>query len=635
MSFVYDIRNLKNCSDFKSKREEFFKLLRLQARLNRNYEQAAIAREQMEELGITPVPQSRRSMEDEAKDLILQQQLAMKNLQSIMADDQARAVINKMAEDQVYMLNSEFGRLRPYLEGRTNITAEFFNKVFDHYKAWLASTGGTGVPIPLRESTIEKMPGDLKDEWMNFSRQDVDPMTGKTPDLDELIRRTADALNRTEEDVKMEVDDEVKMEEEQAQPSTPAPSAPMGGAKRKGISKSSLLMKKPRLEERQGVKRQLEDMFEQEAGPDQKKPRKKGPKKFLVPTEEPMDEEEDIYAPAIIQGLRKRRMAQQEGFLPEKKPKLETESAEMRGLKRKNEMAVEVEAEKIARLGGLTLDEAKSLAREEILARQEAYVPPSRQYIRPPTPPRKRKVETMPSAPAKKTKKSGLAQAKEEARMAIEQRAEARASELGQGLFMSPQRPTSDYGAAHSVFSTFDRGGGLVRQRNGKILGKVGRGIEENAYGRYRQIGRYILHMPSLRKSYINIKYPSKIIVPSIPQKYVSHAFVDMVMKLLDEGVLDKTLFNALSEEEQNYFRMVANKCEFESLVGMNIASNLSAKEKEENERFEMLRGTIVAGNNSPEVLNEMKMYILKFINEKRMPKQQGHDLLYEIACLT
>lgn len=654
MAFNFDIRNLKDCKDFKNKREEFFRMLRLQAKLNRNYEQATIAREQMDTLGITPVVQARRSLEDERKDLILQQRLAMRNLQGIMKDEEASAVIQSLGEADMYFLNSEFGRLMEYLKGRTNITAEFFKRVLARFKVYLESTGMTGIPIPLRESTLEKLPGDLKDEWDNYARQTVDPLTGSTPNLEELMRRTAEALQRDVEDVKMEVESEQQMEEEQAVPPAPMETPEeMRGTKRKAFSKKTLSMKKPRgtIEERVEKRMREEDLSTDM--PELKRQRTKG--KFRL---QPIADAQEDYVPynpeddgvpinPNTKGVKRGREVIK--TLPDKKAKMETESAEMRGVKRQMDEMVDLQAQKFVATGGLTLEQAKRLARAQLEARQQMYVPPRAGVART-TGKRKRaaeadEIEMQRTGMYQRLGGLTVEQARSLARSGIEARAEMRAQELGQGLFMSPQRPTAEYGpGAATAFSTLNLHGGKVgtpiRSKTGKLMGKIGMGVMSNydylGQGKVREFGKYVIHMPSLQKCYVNVRYAGgKGTVASVPQKYVSQDFVNMLVHLLDNQVLDKALFSKLGEDEQQYFRTLANKCEFDSVIGLGMGTHLSQAEQKEQERFEMLRGTIIAGNNSPEVLKEMKMFILKFINEKRMPKQQGHDLLYEIACLS
>lgn len=721
MSFVYDIRNLKDCKDFKSKREDFFRMLRLQAKLNRNYEQATIARHQMEQLGVTPVMQSRRSMEDEQKDLMLQQQLAIKNLKSIMSDDEVRRTVHILADQEIYFLNSEFGRLMPFLQGRQNITSDFFKRVLQRFKLYLDSTGMTGIPIPLRESTIHGMPGDLLDEWQEWAKQTIDPLTGRVADLEELIRRTAETMNRTEEDVAEEVASEEAMDVEQEDPTTDMPGEmpevpPPRGTKRKPtVSKQNLLTKRPRTVQERVSKRTIEEIIT--GVEDEMNKRMKGmpDEPFVGMTKpKPKTRKRDDITPT----------------LPEKKPRMDA-SASLRGVKRKDNQFVETTANKLAATGRLTLDQARSLARSEIDARQQAYVPPvpvpapqvlgrrarddddDATVVIPQQPiarrPRTRRNPVLTLAQARQQARESLqarvdafvspqtttpvlgrrgreddiniqsntrartrlrpvirpvddmmvepeyvpfvnpvVSARQEARQAQAQRAEMRAKEIesGQGLFISPQRTTQEYGPP-AVFSRFSHTGGgttftkkdrRVITRGGKLLGKSGAGIQANdelkTFDRYKQLGRYMLHVPSLSKSMVNIKYPSMVSIPGIPQKFVSQDFIELLWKLVDEGVFEKPLFNKLDQEEQDYFKFLARKCTFDQTIGFGVGKSQTKEEMEDAKRFELLRGTVVAGNNSPEVLNELRRYILKFLNDKRIPKQQGHDLLYEMTCL-
>lgn len=646
MSFVYDIRNLKDCQDFKTKREDFFRMLRLKSKLNRNYEQATIARQQMEQLGVTPVMQARRSIEDEQKDLMLQQQLAIKNLSSIMKDDEVRRTIHLLNDPDVYFLNTEFGRLKPYLEGRTNITADFFKRVLERFRLYLESTGMTGVPIPLRESTLQGMPGDLKDEWDNYARQNIDPLSGKVQDLEELIRRTAEAMNRTVDDVKAEVADEEKMEvEQETTPATDIPIETRGTKRKPTVSKQNLLTKRQRTMEERKMKRTIEQIItgvEEEF----KRPR-------LAPEEPFVGMTKDTRVPATKRGREAEALKEK---LPEKRGKL-PDSAVIRGVKRQSDRAVETTANKMAATGKLTVEQARSLARSEIEARQRGYVAP--ESVRSPAPmptrrgrPRRTQFLTpatepfveeylpaqdIPVAPA-----SVLEQARAQERQRIVSAAEKRAMELGQGLFVTPQRQTQEYGAP-AVFSRFSHGGGVYskaskgcKQKNGKIMGRGLPPNEENdKYAKFRQLGKYFLHVPSLSKSMINVKYPSLVGIPTIPQKFVSMDFIELIWKLIDENVFERSLFNRFNEDEQDYFKFLARKCQFDQTIGFGVGKAQTKEEVEEIKRFEMLKGTIIAGNNSPEVLGELRRYVLKFLSEKRIPKQAGHDLLYEISCLS
>ena len=678
MSFVYDIRNLKDCKDFKNKREDFFKMLRLQAKLNRNFEQATIARQQMEQLGVTPVMQARRSLEDESKDLMLQQQLAIKNLLTIMTPEEARRTIHVLTDEDVYFMNTEFGRVAPFLQGRTNITANYFKHVIQRFKLYLQSTAMTGIPIPLRDTTLQRLPGDLLDEWDHYMRQHIDPTTGTTVDLEELIRRSAEILNRTVDDLKQEVAEHDAMEVEAETPieETPIMTTARRGTKRKpAISRQNMNVKRPRTMEESAVERTLEqivtgvDMDQTPLAPEEPftgmttRGMKRGQPDYrsIFKKEGPATKQarEMAIGEAPFEGMTrppvrgmKRGQPDYRSIFKTEGPPAKKTSAIVRGVDRQDNAFVTTQGARLAASGRLTLEQARAMARAEIEQRQRAYVPPAR-TVRPrprltpiPLPEQNIEMDVVPyydqQAPA-----TSLAEAKRLARQEIVARGEQRAAQLeqGTGLFISPQRTTEEYGAP-AVFSRFSSAGGgmtysknnkKVMTRHGKAM-KAGKGIQANdesdQYTKYKQMGRYKLHVPSLSKSMISVKYPSLVRIPDMPCKFVSADFIQLLWKLLDEETFEKTIFNRLNEDEQDYFRFLARRCQFDQVIGLGFGESQTKEEEKDMQRFEMLRGTIIAGNNSPEVLKEMQRYVLKFLMEKRIPKQQGHDLLYEMSCL-
>ena len=733
MSVIYDIRNLKNCSDFKSKREDFFRTLRLKAKLNRNYEQATIARQQMEALGVTPVMQAARSIEDEQKDLMLQQQLGMKNLKTIMSDDEARRVVHILHQDDLYLLNTEFGRIASMVQGRSNITADYLKRVLERFKLYLETTGTLGVSIPLHESTIQQLPGDLRDEWDSYARRHIDPLTGAITSLAELIRRTAEILNRPIPDVQQEVNQEQAQQQEQETPFTDTapeaiPRQPFQFGQEEGPTPTATRGTKRygRLNRRTGLteRRLPTDRFfygyEDFEGPEFKKMRMTPP-----------DQQNDMppkTPPPPPQGT-KRQRGDDDKFMDLKKQRPAPDSAALRGVKRKSDAVNQLWQRKAMATGALTLEQARSLARTQLEQRVQGYVPPPRDgpyrtvglptilgrrtrqdddvvMDQPPVTRARRNAATgrrrtfltpatdvvqaeyvaadlsgrepLRTGPPLNQQRLGAvrAAARQEiaqrmatfvpprrqqivsasAPPAIQPRGRTRSQtaaayarvvpdddDMGNGLYISPQQTTSSYGAP-GVFSKFSHGAGYQKKdkrvltRDGRVLGKCGAGIESNdelkTYSRFRQLGRYMLHVPSLSKSLINIKYPSLVNIPGIPQKFVSEEFIELIWELVEKGTFLKTIYNRLGEEEQDYFKFLARKCNFDQTIGIGMGKTQSKEEQDEYKRFEMLRGTVIAGNNSPEVLNELRQFILKFLMEKRIPKQQGHDLLYEMACL-
>ena len=544
----------------------------------------------MDKLGISPVPQAPRSLEEERRDLVLQQQLAVKNVSTVMRPEDAQKAVNSLSAGEIYSLNSEWGRLVKLIQGRTNITPDFLRHVFQRYMLEIERTGGLAVGIPLQESTLSRLPTDLVDEWLNWSRQTIDPLTNQITSLTTLIQQTADLLNRPVEEVRQEVEQvqaELKPSPVEEPEGRPAPARPTG---RTAVRRSPAIRRSVAISEEQVV------------------PASGLPSPPELPSKAVIRKMKVAEMRALLEALGQ----DSEGVRRVLEPRLLALKDQM-GIQAESSMDMGELRRQLEMLGASTegsrrelIDRLESLGQARVPIQRRTFLTP--EEVPPPTMP-------FPS------------------RQEVEE---------GTGLYMGA-RPMTAYAGTRSGFRTVGAGTGVEYnkstkfvRRNGKILGKVGSGIKPNkeneTYNRYREFGRYFLHVPSLAKCLMNIKYPSRCAITDIPPRFVSQPFISMVEKILDSGIWDKGEFNKLSEEEQDYFITLARKCEFDTTIGMGI--RLTKKESKDYERFELLKGTVVAGNNSPEVLNELKSYILRFLNDGRLPKRVGHDLLYEISCL-
>ena len=648
MSFAYDIRNLKDCADYKTKRADFFKTLHLQQKLNRNYEQAMNQRSQMEKLGIQPVGETPRSLEDEKKDLLLQQNLLLKNLQTVTKAEEARKLLFLLSPQEIYDFNSNFPAVAEALKGRTNLSADFLKRVFRRYMLVLQATGGTGIPIPLSEETLSKLPGDLVDGWQNYARGMIDPETGGILSIDDLIKRTAEVLNRPPQDVEQEVKMEIDADIQDDTPLEQFVKRKRGEAEEVGRKKPKREMDMGTQADERGIKRVMEQEL------------------FTLPVKKPKVSEEtkgslkrrkEEETEIIQQAIKRSKEGPGPDPLPfrrgQKRLSRTTLEAELVKRQKMTEMSKKRPAERELR-GQPTQKKVKEAPLPGRNALKETYLSPTELQLpleeafmgyEPVSILEEAKAQATRDIKRRATKRAkeltaakketALQKAKREAKEAIAQRAEARARELGQGLFISPQRSSADY----KFITNPETGGGFkgrskIYNRQTKMY--YGAGIGESVQEqKYRQFGKYVLYMPSLHKGILHVKYPCLMAIGNFPKKVISNKLRDFLFKLVVDGIADKSLYNELDIDDQEYFIKLARRCEFDSNMGLgNQIYKHSPKEEEELKRFELLKGTVIAGNNDPEVMKELKHYVVKFIHDGQISKAFGHSLLYEMACL-
>lgn len=159
----------------------------------------------------------------------------------------------------------------------------------------------------------------------------------------------------------------------------------------------------------------------------------------------------------------------------------------------------------------------------------------------------------------------------------------------------------------------------------------VGNGLKPQQPERYKQFGRYVIHMPSLKKNNLNLKFPSLGYNYDLPITHISDDMKEFIYDLLETERITPKLYNKLTKEEKAMFERVAEKAQLDEVLGIKV-ENL--EQKEAMKRFEILRGELIAGNDNPEMIKELKKYLLQFMNEGLIPRKEGQSILIELACM-
>lgn len=164
-----------------------------------------------------------------------------------------------------------------------------------------------------------------------------------------------------------------------------------------------------------------------------------------------------------------------------------------------------------------------------------------------------------------------------------------------------------------------------------KIRMKVGRGLAVKQTPSYREYGKYAIHIPQLeQQDILNVKYKSLGQIPKFKPIPVSDVFRDFILDLLENGKPNARVYTQIAPEERKFFE--------EMSIGAGVWNGLGLKrtttstDEEENKRFEILRGEYMAGNNNPKVISELRKLVVKMMNDGRIRKNQGVELLMELS---
>ena len=169
--------------------------------------------------------------------------------------------------------------------------------------------------------------------------------------------------------------------------------------------------------------------------------------------------------------------------------------------------------------------------------------------------------------------------------------------------------------------------------RKGMVKKKIGGGIAVQSTPTYAEFGKYAIHLPQLHnKNTLNIKYKSLGAIPTLKPITISDDFKDFIMETLEKKSVNERALKKLPTHEISYFeRAVAGAGLLETF---KMKRSNTDEEKKDLDRFNLLRGELIAGNNSDKLVKELRSLIVKFLNTGRIHKAEGMNLLQELSVL-
>jgi len=160
---------------------------------------------------------------------------------------------------------------------------------------------------------------------------------------------------------------------------------------------------------------------------------------------------------------------------------------------------------------------------------------------------------------------------------------------------------------------------------------KIGKGVAVEEEPTYRQFGKYVIHHNQLVNSdMLNVKYPSLGRIPQFKPTTISEPTKEFIIDLLDSGKANQRVYETLPKEERKLFEKIATGAGV--FHHLKLKKTITDDEAKDYERFQVLRGEYFAGNNSQALLKELRRLIVKFMNDGRIHKSEGTNLLMELS---
>jgi len=147
----------------------------------------------------------------------------------------------------------------------------------------------------------------------------------------------------------------------------------------------------------------------------------------------------------------------------------------------------------------------------------------------------------------------------------------------------------------------------------------------------YTPFGKYLINKHRLNhEDVIALRHQSGNMIQGLGTEKVSPALAKVVRTLVGKGLPSYEDIQGLSQDDK---RKLSHICKSSNIESPAIP-HMKGEGQAEEDRFNILRGEIIAGNDSQKVAREFKIILLKFIQEGRIPRQQGNEILREMLSL-
>jgi len=173
------------------------------------------------------------------------------------------------------------------------------------------------------------------------------------------------------------------------------------------------------------------------------------------------------------------------------------------------------------------------------------------------------------------------------------------------------------------------KGSGIVKPYEQSIAHLIDKPIEK--VKPYTAFGRYYINKQRLKdKDIVALRYASGNVIAGMPAEKVSKPLAGVFRTLVGGGLPSYEEVSALSPDEKLKLSAICTRCGVDSPA----VPHMKGEGEAEMDKFNVLRGEIIAGNDAPKIAREFKTMLLKFMNEGRIPKSQGNSILHEMLSL-
>jgi len=149
----------------------------------------------------------------------------------------------------------------------------------------------------------------------------------------------------------------------------------------------------------------------------------------------------------------------------------------------------------------------------------------------------------------------------------------------------------------------------------------------------YIPIGKYVVNKHKLRDNMLLMRTVKGGQIAELPQMSISPKLGKMLNNIISgRGFPSHDELSSLEDSDKDIMYKVFKMSKAEGIDA--IPRPNKTKDEQEFNRFTILKGQILSGNNSKEMIKEFKTLLVKLIHGGKILRKEGHDLLIDLAAL-
>lgn len=146
----------------------------------------------------------------------------------------------------------------------------------------------------------------------------------------------------------------------------------------------------------------------------------------------------------------------------------------------------------------------------------------------------------------------------------------------------------------------------------------------------YKEFGKFIINSRLLYENELLLKYKKSYAPTTVKRQPISDDFMTVILFLLETQTIDYEKLRELSEKENNLFK----ECMMKSGLFETLKYDYSlSREKIDDiiEEYEILKGQIEAGNDNPEISDDIKKVMSKLRKYEKISQEEYDEIINEL----